>query len=144
MTAASAARRARRLERGRPRQDERDQLVIDVACAFATAYGLGPQRARDLALGALEGVMTASTGKLSFGLGRPIKGRSETVRGKLKRARAPLRPRPAVASAIVLLIRGKDEAAIKRCLRSLLTMEAIRAEQTKKLIERLLPGGHIL
>jgi len=130
---ASAGSRAR----GRPKKDERDQLVIDVACAFATAYGLGPQRARDLALGVLEGVMTASIGELTFGFGFPIKGRSETVRGKQKRRRAPLRPRRAVAAAIVLLIRGKDVAAIKRCLRSLLTMQAIDADQTKKLIERL-------
>src|SRR5262249_48960771 len=129
---ASPARRARRLERGRPSQDERDQLVIDVACAFATAYGLGPQRARDLALGG-EGEMMASIGKLSFGLRRPIRARSETVRQKQKR----MRPRPAVASAIVLLIRGKDVAAIKRCLHSLLSMQAISAERTKKLIEQL-------
>jgi hypothetical protein len=137
MTAASPARRAGRLERGRPKQDERDQVAIDVACAFETAYGLSPQRAMDLALGALEGAMTESIGQVSFRLNVTVRGRSETVRQKGKRPRVPLRPRPAVASAIVLLIRSKDVAAIKRCLHSLLTMQAIGAEHTKKLIEQL-------
>jgi hypothetical protein len=135
MTAASAGRRARRLKRGRPKQDERDQLAIDVACAFETAYCLRPQRALDLALGALEGAMTGSMGQLSFCLNVTVRGRSETVRQKRKHPRTPLRPRSAVAAVIVLMIRGKDVAAIKRCLRSLLTLKAVGAErQAKKLI----------
>jgi hypothetical protein len=138
MTAASPGRRAGRLERGRPKQDERDQLAIDVACAFETAYGISPQRALDLALGALEGAMTESMGQISFCLNVTVRGRSETVRQKRKHSRAPLRPRSAVAAAIVLLIKGRDEAAIKRCLRSLLTLKAVGAErQAKKLIAEM-------
>ena len=43
-----------------------------------------------------------------------------------------------LAAAIVLMIRGKDVAAIKRCMRSLLTLKAVGAErQAKKLIAEM-------
>jgi hypothetical protein len=44
-----------RLKPGRPRQDARDQLAIDLAAALQLAFSTGAQAARDLAIALLEG-----------------------------------------------------------------------------------------
>jgi hypothetical protein len=77
---------------GRPRQDQRDQVVTDVAAALRTLFKLGPQQARDLALGLLEGDLKYSWRPdgllvISFRLSNTIKGRSDALQRKRQKPR---------------------------------------------------------
>jgi hypothetical protein len=117
-------RRARR-DRGRPREDAADQLVVDMAAALKATFSLGRQQARDQALAWLEGQQASPT-KLPRGarrraaphsdlvgyeLPKSFEGRTETILGK------NLKPRPDVVSALSELLRAvvtKDMAAIVR------------------------------
>jgi hypothetical protein len=93
--------------RGRPRQDQRDQLTVDVAAALRIVFQLGPQQARDFARALLEGadLILSRRGDfmmISFRLSSPVKGRSDG----LKR-RGP-KPRDMVVRAIIsALLHGK-------------------------------------
>src|ERR1700722_279707 len=83
--------------RGRPPKD--DQMVVDMAAALMAACGLGPQRARDLALSYAEGRVAAPTklprgsrkaapGSLAVGYELPLatfEGRDATITQKLRR-----------------------------------------------------------
>ena len=76
--------------RGRPRQDERDQLTVDLAAALRIK--LGPQQSRDLALALLEGmeITLSRRGDLrmvSFRLPATVKGRSDALKRRGPRSR---------------------------------------------------------
>lgn len=145
MTRGSDTRRVRR-KRGRPPQDERDQLAIDVAAALRSIYGLGPQVARDLAVALLEGE-EGPTIELSDGrwrtqfeiVGATIKGRSGHLQrkssGKLKRN---IRPRQEIVAVLAVIIRGRDERSIHRLLTSLLALTS--PTKLRRAIERLSTG----
>lgn len=115
-------KRARR-DRGRPREDAADQLVVDMAAALKATFSLGRQRARDLALALLEGQEATATRRprgarnapyselVGYELPKSFEGRTETVRGK------NLKPRPDVVSALSELLRAlvaQDTAAMVR------------------------------
>jgi len=95
-------RRPRR--RGRPRQDSRDQLAVDLAAALRSVFAIGKQQARDLALALLEGAPVHSEQQrdgfmvISFRLPMTIKGRSDAVQRKRQK------PRPLVVRAIVAAV----------------------------------------
>jgi hypothetical protein len=94
--------------RGRPRQDQRDQLAVDVAAALRIVFRLGPQQARDLALALLEGtdLILSQRGDfvmISFRLPATVKGRSDALQRKKS-----CKPRDPVVRAIVgALLQGK-------------------------------------
>jgi len=113
--------------RGRPPRD--DQMVVDMAAALMEAYGLGPQRAHDLALAFAEGRAVtpaklppklprgsrkAAQGSLLvvYELPQTFEGRSATIAQKLRRG--DIRPRPDVVAALVELLRTKDDGIIRR------------------------------
>ena len=78
--------------RGRPRQDERDQLTVDLAAALRIIFKLGPQQSRDLALALLEGmeITLSRRGDLrmvSFRLPATVKGRSDALKRRGPRSR---------------------------------------------------------
>jgi hypothetical protein len=116
-------KRARR-DRGRPREDAADQLVVDMAAALKATFSPGPQQARDQALAWLEGQEAPATRRprgarkaapyselVGYELPKSFEGRTETIRGK------NLKPRPDVVSAFSELLRAlvaKDMAAIVR------------------------------
>ena len=109
----------RRRERGRPRQDSRDQLAIDVAAAFELVFELRPRQARLLALALVEGYeVDAGPRKIPRGRKsrpdfdhvtyqkcRPVvsfRTRDWTLRQKLKAG--DIRPRRDVILRIALLL----------------------------------------
>jgi hypothetical protein len=136
---ASPARRARRLKRARPRKDERDQIITDAAEAFRVIYGLGREKARDLALGFVAGSFISSElGKFTIETPGTIKGLSDAV------LRKHFSPRPTVVAALILLTCSKDEAAIRRCQRSIMSLAAVGAsKQVQKLIGTVAVRPHI-
>jgi hypothetical protein len=101
-------------------------MVVDMAAALMAACGLGPQRARDLALSYAEGRVAAPTklprgsrkaapGSLAVGYELPLatfEGRDATITQKLRRG--DVRPRPDVVAALVYLLRAKDDDIIRR------------------------------
>jgi hypothetical protein len=86
-------RRAKPRHRGRPRQDRRDQLTVDLAAVLRALFqNLGPQQARDLALALREGKPSHSqrpdgVAVLSFRLPNTVKGRSDALQRKGKKPR---------------------------------------------------------
>jgi hypothetical protein len=125
-----AQKASRRRKRGRPRKDEDDQEVVDLAAAFAKVRGLGPQRARDLALSWLEGTARKHTPEereklprrfrrsalplLTHELAVSYKGREGGIAEKL--ASGQLKPRPDVVDEIVKILRAKDEELVHLAL----------------------------
>jgi hypothetical protein len=117
-----------RRERGRPRQDARDQLAIDLAAALRMAWMLGAQASRDLAIALLEGhpvparrrprgrrpddwpVTAYETTAATF------KGRS----GYLLRKSKQMLPRTVVVGALIAALQGEDESVLRNYIRRLL------------------------
>jgi hypothetical protein len=104
-------------KRGRPRQDDEDQVIVDIAAALAKVYGLGPQKARDLALAWKEGCLRQLTPEerkklarrfqrpgvvTSFNLLTTCKGRESGIAKKL--AGGKLKPRPEVVQFWVCVL----------------------------------------
>jgi hypothetical protein len=95
-------RKARR--RGRPRQDRRDQLAVDLAAVLRVIFqNLGPQQGRDLALVLREGhepIHSTRDGWLMLSLRLPntIKGRSDALKRKGQK------PRGVVVRAVVSVV----------------------------------------
>ena len=110
---------------GRPRQDERDQLAIDLAEAFRVAWQLGAQRARDLAIAVLEGTEVAPSKRprgrrpadwklTGFeNLAAQFENRSDYLRWKAKGA---LPPRPVVVNALAAALQSGNETELLRVL----------------------------
>ena len=125
-------RRLKPRRRGRPPREDRviaDQIVVDMAAALAEAYGLGPQRARDLALALLEGKIVTPTrlprgvGKVSaasvlacYRLPKTVTGRHASVVRNLKSGK--VRSRPDVVAGMVRILRAKDTDLIHLFLRA--------------------------
>ena len=87
--------------RGRPRQDRRDQLAVDLAAVLRILFqNLGPQQARDLGVALREGEPSYAqrpdgVGVLSFRLPSTVKGRSDALQRKGQK------PREIVVRAVV-------------------------------------------
>ena len=91
--------------RGRPRQDRRDQLAVDLAAVLRVLFqNLGPQQARDLALALLEGEPSHAQQRpdglalISFRLPVTVKGRSDALKRKGQK------PRDIVVRAVVAAV----------------------------------------
>jgi hypothetical protein len=86
-------RRLKPRRRGRPRQDRRDQLVVDLAAVLRFLFpNLGPQQARDLALALREGEPSFSqrpdgVAVISFRLPNAVKARSDALQRKGQKPR---------------------------------------------------------
>ena len=117
--------------RGRPPKEEDDQNVRELALAYQVVWGLGPQRARDLALAWLEGSpswptmlprgsrKTAAHSRLG-GFWLPhatFKGRE----GALAKSRRGDWVRPGVVMAWVDVLRAADKKELIRCLKALVS-----------------------
>src|SRR5262245_1956041 len=125
--------------RGRPPKD--DQMVVDMAAALMEAYGLWPQRARDLAVAYVDGYEATPTklprgsrkaapGSLLVSYVLPLatfEGRDATITQKLRRG--DVRPRPDVVAALVYLLRTKDDDIIRRAHAA---MKLLIAQPTSK------------
>jgi hypothetical protein len=137
--------------RGRPPKDNQraNQLAIDLAEALRLAHGLGRQEARDLAIGYLEGdgIDPRSGAGLQIPRGRHQPGslmvalRLPYVQMKT-RSRSVLRmePRAGVVLALTMLLRGKDEAAIRNCARQLAMMPEQHARRAIALLLEAVAG----
>lgn len=92
----SRIRRVDRRSRGRPRKDDDDQIVVDLAAffsVFSEYSGLGPQQARDLALTWKEGSERELTPKEREKLPRRFQRAGIVVRFELpvkKKGRKPV------------------------------------------------------
>jgi hypothetical protein len=138
---------------GRPPEDRRDQITVDLAAAIQATTGLGPQRARDLAALVIEGghfvtpemvplrsrpevptklqvpKLLATKGKPGWtqaSLEMPEKtfaARSKTIRKKM---RAGMVPRPAMVKRIAALLRQSEdpEALIRVALQLIILLRA--------------------
>jgi hypothetical protein len=116
-----------RLKPGRPRQDARDQLAIDLAAALQLAFSTGAQASRDLALGLLEGHPVLARRRprgrrpddwklTGFDLRTAtFKGRSGYLLQKSKQ----MQPRTAVVGALIAALQG-DEGVLQNYIRRLL------------------------
>jgi hypothetical protein len=112
---------------GRPRQDARDQLAIDMAAALQMAWSLGAQAARDLAIALLEG-HAVPTERRPRGR-RPddwkltgFELRTATFKGRsgyLLRKSKQMLPRTAVVGALIAALQG-DESVLQGHIRRLL------------------------
>jgi hypothetical protein len=138
MTGSSSARRERR-QRGRPPRD--DELVIDAARALRIIFGLGPQRARDLAIALMEGHEIGPSRRprarrpndwtlTGFNLGVSVERRSRHLKEKWDKE--PVRAE--VVLALVLAIRGRDESLI----RQLLILAGLSPAMMKQTVKRLI------
>ena len=138
MTRASSARRERR-QRGRPPRD--DELVIDAARALRIIFGLGPQRARDLAIALMEGHEIGPSRRprarrpddwtlTGFNLRVSVERRSRHLKEKWDGEPA----RAEVVLALVMAIRGRDESLI----RQLLVLAALSPAMMRRTVKRLL------
>jgi len=132
----SRIRRVDRRSRGRPRKDDDDLIVVDLAAFFFSVFsehsGLGPQQARDLALAWKEGRGRELTPKEREKLPRrfqragivvrfelPVKkkgrkpvtykGREGAIAEKL--ARGAIKPRPGVVRDLARLFAAAFSAA---------------------------------
>jgi hypothetical protein len=116
-------------ERGRPRQDARDQLAIDLAAALQMAWSLGAQAARDLVIVALDATEEPPDERARKG--RPadwklrsfwnpsaaFKSRSDYLAAKAKKG---LPPRPAIVRALTVALLSGDQLRLQHTLTMLL------------------------
>src|SRR5262249_20616421 len=120
-------KRTTRRTRGRPSKDERDQIITEAAQALRVLYGLGRQTARDLGVHFVTRSPDVESGKLTF-TEDEVRGIGEAV------LRKHLRPRTTMLAALVLM--SMDQAAMIRCVHTLLTLDAMNArEHVRRLIE---------